>query len=107
MSLVLTSVQKVSLAIEAVDAAGNPAPIDGAPVWSVSDETVLELQVGDDGLSAVAVTKGPLGSAQVVVSADADLGEGVVSISGLLDIEVVAAQAVALAIKAGTPESRI
>lgn len=103
MALVLTDEQKVELVLAPKTAAGNPASLDGAPTWSVSDESVLELTVSEDGLSATVAAKG-LGSAQVSVVADADLDEGEVrEISGVLDLVVVAAEAATLGISAGTP----
>lgn len=104
--LVLTDVQKVSLSISPVSAAGNPASIDGVPTWSTSDDTVLTLEVAEDGLSAVAFTTGKLGTAQVSVVADADLGEGVKELTGVLDVEVKASEAVSLELNAGTPENK-
>ncbi len=104
--LTLTDSQKVGLSIQPVDAKGNPAPVDGAPQWAVSDEALLTLQVADDGLSAELFAAGPLGNAQVTVSADADLGAGVTTIQGILDVTVVGGQAVSLAIAAGTPEEQ-
>ena len=105
--LILTDAQKVSLAVAFTNPIGNPAPVDGVPAWTVSDPNVIDLQVADDGLSAVAVTKGPLGPCQVTVTADADMGSGVRSITGTLDIEVRASEAVAVGIVAGTPETRV
>lgn len=102
--LTLTDEQKVSLAIDPRTAAGNPAHVDGVPLWSVSDPNVLSITTSDDGLSATVVTLGPLGTSQVSVAADADLGAGVRTLTGILDIEVVAAEAATLGITAGTPE---
>lgn len=101
--LVLTDVQKVALAIAPKSAAGNPATVDGVPAWSSSDETVVTLTVAADGMSAEAVTTGKLGTAQVNVTADADLGEGLKEITGVLDVEVKASEAVSLDINAGAP----
>ena len=104
--LILKDTQKVSLAIAPVDARGNPAKVDGAPVWSVAgaNPDILELPAAADGLSCVVLTKGPLGTAQVVVAADADLGAGTKAIQGVLDIEVQASEAVALGVNAAVPE---
>ena len=77
MALVLTDLEKVSLSVAFTTAAGNPAVVDGIPVWGTSDETILSVVAAEDGLTAVVTTVGPLGSAQVSVTADADLGEGV------------------------------
>lgn len=41
-----------------------------------------------DGMSAVVTTTGKLGTAQVSVKVDADLGAGVTELVGVLDIEV-------------------
>ena len=104
MALILTDEQKVQLSIQPVTAAGNPARVDGVPAWSVSDTNVLALDVAPDGLSAWATATGPLGPSQVSVSADADLGEGIRTIAATLDVSVVPAEAVSLAISAGAPE---
>lgn len=104
--LILTDEQKCGLAVAFTTQAGNPATVDGVPAWSVSDATVLTLEVAPDGLSAVITTAGPLGTAQVSVSADADLGEGIETITGVLDVEVRAARAVTVGISAGTPEPK-
>lgn len=104
MALILTDIQKVTLSISPRSAVGNPAPVDGVPVWQVSDSSVLEVTTAEDGFSAVAVTTGKLGVCQVSVSADADIGEGVQTITGVLDVEVKASAAVNLDISAGTPE---
>jgi hypothetical protein len=102
--LTLTDEQKCHLSIQPVTAAGNPARVDGAPSWEASDQSILALAVADDGMSADIVTVGPLGSCQVKVTADADLGSGVRSITGVLDVEVIAAEAASMSVVAGTPE---
>ena len=106
MSLVLTDIQKVTLSVAFVDKAGNPAKTDGAPVWSSSATNIATVTPATDGLSAVVETVGPLGSAQIQVSADADLGEEVKTISGTLDIEVTGSEAVSIVVNAGTPEDK-
>lgn len=103
--LVLTDVQKVALAINPVSAAGNPAVVESV-AWSVSDDTLFTLEVSEDGLSAVLFTTGKLGSGQVNVIADADLGDGVTEIAGALEVSVQASEAVSLNISAGTPEAK-
>ena len=107
MALILTDEQKVQLTIQPVTAAGNPARVDGVPVWTVSDATVLTLEVAPDCLSAWATATGTLGASQVSVDADADLGEGVRDIVATLDVSVVAAEAVSLSISAGAPVLKV
>lgn len=105
-TLVLTDMQKVALAVSFVDGAGNPAPVDGAPVWATSDTALLDVVAAADGLSAVATAVGPLGTAQVSVTADADLGSGVETLVGTLDVNIVPDKAVSVNIAAGTPEPK-
>ena len=101
----LTDLQKVTtLPLVALDAVGNPAPIDGIPVWTVTDPSLLQIIPADDGLTCQIITIGPLGVAQVIATADADLGEGIVPITGTLSVEVTGSQAVSLSIAAGVPE---
>lgn len=101
--LILTDIQKVDLSISPKSAVGNPALVDGTPVWTVSDDSVIVLDIDDDGMHAVASTTGKLGSVRISVEVDADLGEGVKTIVGLLDIQVKASEAVSLDVSAGTP----
>jgi hypothetical protein len=103
MAFTLTDVQQVTLAITAVDARGNPAKLDGAPVWASSDTALLTIAPAADGLSCVATAVGPLGTAQITVTADADLGAGVRELQGLLDIEIIASEALNVTIVPGTP----
>jgi hypothetical protein len=102
MAFVLASDQLVTAQIKAVDAKGNPARIDGAPVWASSDEGVVTV-IATDGETAAIAAVGPVGTAQVQVTVDADLGEGVRPLTGTLDVEVVASEAVAVTIVPGEP----
>lgn len=104
--LLLTDAQKVSLAIQPIDAHGHVARIDGIPEWSLSDASLGVLDVAADGLAAVFTSGDALGLVQVNVSADADLGGGVRPISGTLDIQIEAGEAVSLGITAGVPEPK-
>jgi len=103
---ILTDEQKVSVAVSFVDAAGNPAVVEGAPVWASSDPAILTVVPAADGLSAVVSTVGPLGTAQISVKADADLSPGITEIVGVQGFQVVASQAVAANFAVGTPEQR-
>jgi hypothetical protein len=106
--LVLTATQQAALAIEIVDAKGNPAPVDGVPQWTSSEPNYATVEADADGMSATVKAVGPVTATpvQINVSADADLGSGVTNIVGLLDVSVVAGQAVGVSITAATPEEQ-
>lgn len=103
--LILTNSQEVDLAIKPLDRRGKPAQVDGVPAWSLSNPALGQLVVADDGLSSVFKALDN-GTVQVSVSADADLGDGVETISGTLDIEIVSGKATSLGIIAGTPREQ-
>lgn len=56
-----------------------------------------------DGLSAEVAAVGPLGTAKVSVTADADLGSGTKAIFGELDITVTQGEAVGFTIALSDP----
>ena len=95
-----TSEQKVLVTLNPVTAAGNPATLDGAPVWSVV-EGDCTLEVSADGLSCYLVSGAAGVVNQVSVTADADLDAGEVrEISELIVYAVVAPEATALGLAA-------
>jgi hypothetical protein len=72
------------VALTITDSKGRPAAVDGVPVWASSDDTVLSVTPAADGMSAVINSVAP-GTARATVSADADLGAGVVQITGVTE----------------------
>lgn len=103
MSTVLPVTHLLPASVQPVDAKGNPAAVDGVAVWETSEPILATLEVADDGLSAKIVPTGVLGHVQIRVRADARMGPDVREISGLLEIELVAAEAVSLNVTAGEP----
>ena len=101
--MIITDTQQVDLAIKTVDKKGKPGQDDGVPAWASSNPAVATVEPTADGLSAVIKAATELGTTQISVTADADLGAGVTPIVGTVDIEVVGGQAVSLSIVAGTP----
>jgi hypothetical protein len=77
-----------------LDARGNPANVDGVPVWATDHPEILSVVPSVDGFSATIASVGPLGNAQVTCTADADLGEGVREVILMGDVEVIAGAAV-------------
>jgi len=105
MAYTLPVDQKVDVQVAYVDAKGNPAAVDGNPTWSSSDPSLLDV-VADAANAFIAhvVPVGPAGNAQVKVEADADLGAGTKSLVTLMDVTMVAGEAVAGTITpAGAP----
>lgn len=92
----------VSATVSFIDAKGKPAKVDGAPVWASDNEAVASVVAADDGMSAV-IAPNDLGTAQISVTADADLGAGVTTLTGLGTVEVVAGTAVTASINFGEP----
>jgi hypothetical protein len=103
--LQLTNTQQCGLAVSAVDRKGNAARVD-AIVFSSSDVSVATVAADDLDASKALVKAVAPGTAQINVTADADLGDGVAPLSGTLDIVVVAGQAVGFVINTGTPEEQ-
>ena len=80
--------------LQAVDRLGNPAEVQAGSVnFSSSDEGVFRIERLDNE-SRVKVIATGTGVAQLNYSADADLGDGVVTIEGFTGVEVLPAQAV-------------
>ncbi len=75
------------------DIKGNVAPVEGLPAWSLTDSTLGELAVAEDGMSAMFTPAGPVGALKVQVLCDADMGEGVFNILGEGEIELIAGDA--------------
>jgi hypothetical protein len=95
MAYTLPNDHKVQVQISYVDAKGNPAAVDGPVVWTSSNETVLTVEVDAADSSLATVLPGDqLSQAQVVATADADLGAGVTQIITTMDVTIVAGQAV-------------
>jgi hypothetical protein len=98
--LTLKDTEQVSLTLDPRDARGNPAPVENAR-WTVSDPTILALTA--NGLQATVLAVGPTGSARVTVTVDAKIGAEQKDLVGMLDVDVVAGEAVSVGIAAGTP----
>lgn len=99
--------EKVSVALAITDRTGAPARVDGAPVWATSDATLLAVTAAADGLSAELVAGETADAvATVTVTADADLGDGVMPIVGVLTVALTGGRAQFIALTPGTPEPK-
>jgi len=92
--------QQVVLSLDPKDSYGNPAGLDGAPVWNLVGEGLGSLAVAQDGLTTVFTSSGLIGSATVEVAADVDLSNGVRNLGGSVVIDIEAGEAVDLGVRA-------
>lgn len=100
----MTATQQFTASISPKDRRGRPAPVQN-PTWASSDESVATVTPAADGLSALVVAQG-VGSGKVNVLVDADLGEGVRTLAGSIDVIVTAGEAVSIAVEAGPAEEQ-
>lgn len=98
----ISVLSQVDATIAYVDARGNPATVDGAPVWGTDRPDLVSLSETLDGMSCTMVPLA-VGTAQITVTADADLGDGVRELVTLGTLEIIAAEAVAGVITFGEP----
>lgn len=87
----------IKVQVSYTDKKGNPAQVDLASmVWGSSDQNIVTAtEDPDDPTTAVVAGASTLGNAQVNVTADADLGEGVRNLVTTMDVTVIAGEAVA------------
>lgn len=100
--ITLTDSQQVILSLRAVDKKGQEATVDSV-LFQTSDESIAALVI--DGQTATVVAGG-VGTAQVTVTVDADLGQGVTPLAGVIDVIVIPGQAVGLQVVAGIPSEQ-
>lgn len=105
MALTAFPQQKTPFILQPVDRKGNPAQVEaGTVVFTVDDPSIAEVQVDPTNELAGTIITKAVGVTQINYSADADLGEGVTTISGFDAIEVKAEQAVGFGITFGPSE---
>ena len=88
---------KGNVTVDWVDAFGNPAQVDGKTTWQSSDAAIVKVSIApDDATSQTAQLEslGPIGPAQIQATADADMGDGVKTITAICNVTVIAGQAV-------------
>lgn len=101
----LTDIQKVTVTLVGLDAAGNDVPLDfpTPPTWQSSDATVVTVTPADNGVTAVIATTGKLGGAEVTVKGTtADNRE----ITGIGTLDVVTSAPATFRLAFGDAESR-
>ncbi len=105
MEVRITNEQQVTVTLTPKTDAGKPAKLDGVPSWEVvsGDSKVTP---SADGMSALLVSADDPGDTQILVKADADIGEGVEELSEIIKLTVAGATAKNLGITIGAPENK-
>jgi hypothetical protein len=86
------------------DRKGNPATLDGAPVWSTDNSDIVTLQPADDGLSCKVSAVGAFGDATIFVHGDGRQGPDVKDVVGSAIAHVkLPGDAVDITLVPGTP----
>lgn len=98
----ITNEQKVPVTLTPVTDTGKPAQLDGMPAWTVVSGN-SQVVTSTDGLSAELISSDQPGDTIIMITADANLGEGVEEISDTITLSVVGATAKNLGISVGTP----
>lgn len=80
----------ILLEAEFLDSSGNPAAVDGMPVWVSSNPGILEVQGSGADATVLCLTPG---LAEVTCYADADMSAGVRNIAGRIAVNVTSREA--------------
>lgn len=105
---IIKDTERFPLTANVLDVDGQPAVFDGPPSWSSSDPTIVSVTPDPTNpLSAMVSSVGPVGSATITMTGDADLGEGVTPIITTFDVQVSASDAASATLVAGAVESRL
>lgn len=102
----LTNLQEVDVTPEFLKADGQPAIIDGVPIWTNDNEDMVSVIPAADGKSAIIRTRGPIGTARVTVSGDTNPGAGIIELVGVLEVDVVSDGSMTVRWTVGTPRAR-
>jgi len=106
LDIVSTTEEMVHLKIAPVTSTGKPALLDGLPTWAITTGGAT-IVVDADGMGAFVVSEDIGGSSTWSVSADADLGAGVSTISDGGVYSYASPQAAALGITADAPVPKV
>lgn len=99
LELKITNEQKIEVALTPITATGKPAELDGPASFTVISGSAT-VEVLEGGRSAFLVSGDLPGDSEILVEADADLGEGVETISDIIKLSVLGAKAASLGLTA-------
>jgi hypothetical protein len=104
----IKNTDRASFTVQYYDGAVPPQPVapKGGATWTVSDDTVLTIvSQSTDGTSAVIDTVGPVGTCQVACKEN-DPGADNLAVTGVLEIQVIASEAMSAVITLGPTEPK-
>lgn len=108
MAVIITDTQFIEGQVQPVNKKGQPSQVEqGSVEYSSSNEAVFTVTEDADDETKFVVTAVGAGTGQLNYSADADLGEGVVTITGFTDIEITPAQATGFNVTFGEPQEQV
>lgn len=105
LDITITNDQKINVALNPKTSGELPASLDGKPVWTVISGDAT-LSISNNGFSADLISGDSPGDSVIRVDADADLGDGVETISDTIKLHVISAKAASLGLSVGTPTEK-
>ena len=106
LSVTCTDAQKITVTATPVTAGGKPATLDGALVVTVQSGDGTVEQDPASPLSFKAVSGDAPGTTVYLVTADADLGAGVITIQDTVELTVTNENAAAFGLAGGVVEPK-
>lgn len=104
----ISATQQVTGTLQPVDHLGNPAQVQaGSSKFTTSDPAILTAAADATNELMVTVKGKQAGAGQLLWSGDADLGDGVVTISLAVDFTITSAQATGATITFGPPTEQV
>lgn len=105
LTLDIDITQKIQVALNPRNSSGQPALLDGVPVWRVVSGSAT-LVPAFNGWAAYLVAGDVPGDSQILVEADADLGQGVETISGIITLRTFNILSANMGLVASQPEPK-
>ena len=86
---------RATVSVEWKDSGGRTVKVDGPTAWVSSSPEIVQVEVATGNPQiANLLAPGPVGESSIQATADADLGEGVRSVTATIKITVIAGEAV-------------
>jgi hypothetical protein len=91
----MTAGSRATVSVAWKDAGGATVKVDGPTTWASSNPPCVEVTVATGNpLIANLLSHGPVGTCEIMATADADLGEGTKAVTAIIEITVIGGEAV-------------